>query len=513
MWRLELTGITKRYPGVVANDGVGLRVAPGEIHAVLGENGAGKSTLMKVIYGLVTPDAGEMRWNGAPVRLASPAAARALGISMVFQHFSLFETLTVAENVALGSEPSVSLADISERIRRVAATYGMDLDPSRTVFTLSVGERQRVELVRSLLGARELLILDEPTSVLDPDAIEKLFVTLRRLASEGCSILYISHKLDEVRTLARRCTVLRGGRVVAEVDPAEETEASLARYMIGADPPAIERAGGTGGDVVFRVERLSLARRDPFGVSLEDVALTLRAGEVIGMAGISGNGQNELLLAISGEDRRCPRGTITLFGQDVAGAPPRDRRDRGLAFVPEERLGRATVPGLSLADNTLLTREEGIGPFGWLRPARLFELGKRLIDRFRVRAEGPNAAAESLSGGNLQKFVVGREIDRAPKVLVVSQPTWGVDVGAAAQIRGELLALRDAGTAVLVVSEDLEELFEISDGIVVMARGRLSRRLSRDAFSAAAIGAWMSGLFEEDDASDAEPRRLESSHA
>lgn len=496
MLRLELTGISKQYPAVRANDDIHLKVAPGQIHAVLGENGAGKSTLMKIIYGAVQPDEGEMIWNGKQVEVASPAQARALGISMVYQHFSLFDTLTAAENVWLGLDKSLPLAEVTERIRQVAAGYGLDVDPLRPVHTLSVGERQRVEIVRALLTNPQLLILDEPTSVLTPQAVEKLFVTLRKLSDEGCAILYISHKLDEIRNLCHHCTVLRGGKVTGEVDPTQETNASLSRLMIGAEPPALMHRPSNAGDVVLSVKNLSLPQLDPFGVSLKQIGLDVRAGEIVGVAGVSGNGQQELMAALSGEDRRAPAGSVSLFGRDIAAASPGARRAQGLHFVPEERLGRGAVPTLSLAQNTLLTRQEAVGSGGWLDLAATRRMAADLIARFNVKAGGPDAAARSLSGGNLQKFIVGREIDARPKLLIVSQPTWGVDVGAAAQIRGELLALRDAGCALLVVSEELDELFEISDRLVVIAQGRLSPSVATADATREMIGEWMSGLWE-----------------
>jgi simple sugar transport system ATP-binding protein len=502
--RLELAGIVKQYPGVRANDGVSLRVAPGQIHAVLGENGAGKSTLVKIVYGAVQPDAGQIRWNGQPLRVTSPAAARALGISMVYQHFSLFDTLTAAENVWLGLDKSQSLQAVTRRIREVAGEYGLEVDPLRPVHTLSVGERQRVEIVRALLTDPQLLILDEPTSVLTPQAVERLFVTLRKLADKGTSILYISHKLDEIRTLCHHCTVLRGGKVTGEVDPSQESNASLSRLMIGAEPPQLQHREPRLGEVVLAVRGLTLARQDPFGTDLADIGVAVRAGEIVGVAGVSGNGQQELMAALSGEDPRAPPGSITLFGQDIARLSPRGRRGLGLHFVPEERLGRGAVPGFSLADNTLLTRTEAVSGWGWIRRREVQRLAAALIERFKVRATGPGAAARSLSGGNLQKYIVGREIDAAPRLLIVSQPTWGVDVGAAAQIRQAMLELRDQGCALLVVSEELDELFEISDQLVVVAQGRLSPGLPTREATIERVGAWMSGLW---------PAAAEATHA
>ncbi|QXL84699.1 ABC transporter ATP-binding protein [Comamonas sp. NLF-1-9] len=493
--RLELSGITKRYPGVVANDGVSLKVQPGEIHAVLGENGAGKSTLMKIIYGAVKPDAGDMHVDGRLALVRNPQAARQLGIAMVFQHFSLFETLSVAENVWLGLDKTLSLAEVSRRIAATAATYGLEVDPERPVHTLAVGEMQRVEIIRALLAGPRLLILDEPTSVLTPQAVEKLFVTLRRLSDEGCSILYISHKLHEIRALCSACTVMRAGKVTGVCDPREETNASLSRLMIGAEPPPLTHVPREPGAPVLAVSALSLTRESPFGVDLENISLTVRAGEVLGIAGVSGNGQRELLFSLSGEDRRAPAASISIAGKAAGRMSPSARRALGLHFVPEERLGRGAVPEMSLAHNLLLTRKEAVGRLGWLRMRALRRQAADIIGRFRVKAAGTHAAARSLSGGNLQKYIMGREIDARPRLLIVSQPTWGVDVGASAQIRGEILALRDAGCAVLVVSEELDELFEICDRLHVIAKGQLSPSLARKDASVEQIGLWMSGLW------------------
>ncbi len=496
MLRLELSGISKQYPAVRANDRVGLRVQPGEIHAVLGENGAGKSTMMKIIYGAVQPDEGEIRWNGKLVSIKSPAQARALGISMVYQHFSLFDTLTASENVWLGLDKAMTLAQVTQRIGEVAHTYGLDVDAARPVHTLSVGERQRVEIIRALLTDPQLLILDEPTSVLTPQAVEKLFITLRQLSARGCSILYISHKLDEIRALCHHCTVLRGGQVTGEVDPRQESNASLSRLMIGAEPPPLQHRPSQAGAAVLEVKALNLKRQDPFGVDLHGLTFRVRAGEIVGVAGVSGNGQQELMAALSGEDTRAAAGSIKLGGADIARSGPRERRALGLHSVPEERLGRGAVPLLSLAQNTLLTRTETVSKAGWIATGRVRRLAEDLIARFNVKAGGAGATAKSLSGGNLQKFIVGREIAAGPKLLIVSQPTWGVDVGAAAQIRSELLALRDAGCALLVVSEELDELFEISDRLLVIAKGRLSPSVATAEASTLQIGEWMSGLWD-----------------
>jgi simple sugar transport system ATP-binding protein len=497
--RLALRGISKVYPSVVANDGVDLRVMPGEIHAVLGENGAGKSTLMKIIYGVTQPTSGEMHWEGEPVRVASPAHARSLGIGMVFQHFSLFETLTVVENVALSLPGKPDLGDLASRIRAVSQRYGLPVDPCRLAHGLSVGERQRVEIIRCLLQNPKLLIMDEPTSVLTPQAVRTLFTTLRQLAAEGCSILYISHKLDEIKELCHRATVLRAGKVSGGCVPAQESLASLARLMIGKELPKCARGAATeDGEVRLSVRALSQDALDPFGVQLKDIALEVRAGEIVGIAGVSGNGQQELLYALSGEAPLKDAQAIRICGIAAGRLPPGRRRALGLCFVPEERLGRGAVPRMSLARNGLLTAYgSGLLKYGLIRFDAMRKLAENCIEKYNVKCGGPDAQARSLSGGNLQKFIVGREIMQCPKLLIVAQPTWGVDVGAAAFIRQALLDLRSAGTAVLVISEELDELFEIADRIAVIAGGRLSPATPVQETSVQEVGLRMSGVWAE----------------
>ncbi len=500
--RLALKQITKQYPAVVANDKVDLTVLPGEIHAVLGENGAGKSTLMKIIYGVTKPDSGKLFWNGQELRISSPAAARELGIGMVFQHFSLFDTLTVAENIALGLPSNIRLGDIESRIADTARQYGLDLEPQRHVHTLSVGECQRVEIVRALLGRPQLLILDEPTSVLTPQAVDKLFETLRKLAHEGCSILYISHKLDEIRALCHTCTVMRAGRVTGVCDPRNETDASLSRLMIGSEPPAVVHHERPPGEARLSVRQLTLAKAHPFATELNRIDFEVRAGEILGVAGVSGNGQQELLAVLSGEDTRADRTALILDGTPIGDKSTAWRRAHGIGVVPEERLGRGAVPELSLAHNILLSHQtRATVSKGLVNNGATRSLAAGIVQRFKVKASGVQAIAASLSGGNLQKYIVGREVTRHPRVLLVAQPTWGVDVGAAAQIRSELLALRDAGCALLVISEELDELFEISDRLVVLAKGRMSPSIKTSQASQDLIGQWMSGLWDSTDRS------------
>ncbi len=494
--RLQLSGIRKVYPSVVANDSVDLSIAAGEIHAVLGENGAGKSTLMKIIYGVVKPDAGKIEWEGTPVAIANPARARRLGIGMVFQHFSLFETLTVAENIALALPVERAGPDLPARIREVSAKYGLPLDPGRVVHSMSVGERQRVEVVRCLLQDPKLLIMDEPTSVLTPQAVSKLFETLRRLAADGVAILYISHKLAEIQALCQRATVMRNGKVTGTCDPRQETTSSLARMMIGAELPRTLHRDARARAACLDVRQLSLPADDPFGTELVDIDLAVHAAEIVGIAGVSGNGQRELLAALSGERKSAVADAIQIAGAAVGHLDAGGRRALGLAFVPEERLGRGAVPDLPLTANSLLTaHHRGLTGSGFIRDSAVRAYTLATIREFNVKTAGPDAAARSLSGGNLQKFIVGREIRQQPKLLIVAQPTWGVDVGAAAQIRQTLIDLRDAGVAVLVVSEEVDELYEICDRVAVIAQGRLSPVKPLRETSAAEIGLLMAGAF------------------
>jgi simple sugar transport system ATP-binding protein len=497
--RLSIKGMRKVYPSVVANDGVDLTVMPGEIHAVVGENGAGKSTLMKAIYGVIRPDAGEIRWEGENVVITSPGHARELGIGMVFQHFSLFETLTVVQNVALALPGKFDLASLAKRITEVSERYGLPIDPRRLVHALSVGERQRVEIIRCLLQNPRLLILDEPTSVLTPQAVRKLFETLRQLASEGCSILYISHKLDEIQELCHTATILRGGKVTGTCLPAQETPKTMARMMIGEDLPVIHHGEpAEGGDVRLRIDGLSHATDDPFGINLKNIHLEVRSGEIVGIAGVSGNGQQELLKAISGEQPLTDRSMVQVCGVPVGRMGPARRRGLGMCFVPEERLGRGAVPRLTLTENILLTAyRKGMVWSGMIRFNAARKFAEECIARFDVRCGGANSEAKSLSGGNLQKFIVGREIMQEPKLLVLAQPTWGVDVGAASFIRRSLLDLRAKGTAVLVISEELDELFEICDRLVVIAKGTLSPTKVTSETGVEEIGIWMSGMWPE----------------
>ncbi len=496
---LSAAGIGKRFGTVVANDGVNLELRRGEIHALLGENGAGKSTLVKILYGALLPDAGAILWQGQPVHLASPAAARRLGIGMVFQHFSLFEALTVGENIALSLGGRETMRALARRIVAVSTEHGLPVDPARTIADLSVGERQRVEVVRCLLQDPQLIILDEPTSVLTPQEADELFTVLGRLAGEGRAVLYITHRLDEVRRIAHRATVMRRGRVVGTCDPSVETTRTLARMMIGADLTSVVAPTPPDETAPIRlaVRRLNLRRGIPFGVDLEEVSLDVRAGEVVGIAGVAGNGQAELFQALAGERGTIPPRTMEVDGKDAGGLGVTGRRALGLAFVPEERMGHGVVPQMRLSENVVLTRhrtDPALRRGGTINLDEACAIAERVIIRFGVRSGESDPVAASLSGGNAQKFQVGREIDRRPAVLVINQPTWGIDAGAAVVVRQAIVDLARTGSAVLMISQDLDEVLEISDRVAVMANGRLTPLQPTNTLTPEMIGLMMAGM-------------------
>jgi simple sugar transport system ATP-binding protein len=494
---VALRGITKRYGELLANDRIDLAIAPGEIHALLGENGAGKSTLVKILYGVVEPSAGEILWQGRPVAIASPVAARALGLGMVFQHFSLFDELTVAENIAVALSGDRSLRDVRAKLGEVSRAYGLALEPDRAVWTLSAGERQRIEIVRCLLQNPKLLILDEPTSVLTPQESDHLFATLEKLAAEGCAILFISHKLEEVRRLCRSATILRGGRVVATLDPRKRSAREIAALMVGAEVGEVKGGGAQASSAeVLRVRGLTLAPAAVHGKTLNGIELAVHAGEVVGIAGVAGNGQSELFASLSGERLAGRADAVAINGKSCGLAGIDARRRLGGAFVPEERLGHAAAPTHSLSENTLISHHAGgtVGRAGFIALDRARRLARDIIESFDVRVPEADPAARKLSGGNLQKFVIGREIIRQPKLLVVDQPTWGVDAGAARLIRQALVDLSRAGSAVLVISQDLDELFEIADRIAVIHDGHLSPTRPTGKWTREAIGLEMLGV-------------------
>ena len=491
---LVVERITKTYPGVVANDAVSFAVSGGEVHALLGENGAGKSTLVKMVYGLVRPDSGTMTWKGAPYEPATPHDARKAGVAMVFQHFSLFEALNVAENVALGMEDPPPMRQLADRIRDVSEKYGLPLDPGRLVGELSAGERQRVEIIRCLLQDPKLLIMDEPTSVLTPQEVEILFQTLRKLSAEGTAILYISHKLEEIRSLCDAATILRLGKVVDTCAPREKSARELAELMVGQTLHTPSREQAEPGEVVLDIDGLSVESANPFGTSLKNVSLKVRSGEVVGIGGVAGNGQDELLAALSGELPSHPT-AVRLRGKDIGDLGPNQRRALGLLAAPEERLGHAAAPDMTLTENAALTGtiREHLAERGFIKWNKARKFAVAIIEDFDVRTPGPENAARSLSGGNLQKFVIGREVLQRPDVLVVNQPTWGVDASAAADIRQALLDLAAKGAAIICISQDLDELMEISDCFAALNEGRLSETRPARGLSIEEIGLMMGG--------------------
>jgi simple sugar transport system ATP-binding protein len=497
----EARNIVKKFGDFAANQDVALVIQPGEKHALLGENGAGKSTLVKMMYGVMQPTSGAFYWKGRKTMIHKPAEARDLGIGMVFQHFSVFDALTVVENIALALPPEPMRA-LAQRIEQVSEAYGLSIDPRRAVHTLSVGEKQRVEIIRCLLQNPKLLIMDEPTSVLTPQETEVLFETLDKLAAEGCSILYISHKLEEVKALCNAATILRHGRVVAHCDPKAETARSMAEMMVGDQIAWVEkktRVASTG-PARLKVDRLDLPASSEFGVTLQGLSLEVRGGEVVGIAGVAGEGQAELMEVLIGEVLAARPEAVLIDGKAMGRADPTRRRMASAAFVPEERNGHAAVGELTLSENIILAHHtaEGVATRGWIDFVKAADWAKRVREAFDVRAGSENPVAGSLSGGNLQKFVVGREILREPGVLVVSQPTWGVDAGAAAVIRRALIALAERGSAVLVISQDLEEIFSISDKIAVIHHGILSKEHATAEMTPEKVGLLMGGAHPEE---------------
>ena len=494
---LEMRGITKRYPGVVANDHIDFDVRHGEIHAMLGENGAGKTTLMNVLYGLARPDEGQILLDGKVVQIASPADAIARGISMVHQHFMLIPVLSVAENVILGAETManrvfVDRAEASRRIGELAGRFGFELDPDALVSSLSVGQQQRVEILKALYREAQILVLDEPTAVLTPQETPEIFALLRRLAADGRSIIFISHKLYEVLEIADRITVIRRGRVIGERKPSETTEEELAELMVGREVElTIDRGVSHVAQPMLLVEGLRVAddrRREVVpGVSFE-----VRAGEILGIAGVAGNGQDELVEAIVGM-RRPLGGRVTLDGRDVTGASPRRMNEEGTGYVPGDRHRFGLILPFPLYDNLVLTsyyRE----PFAhWILrdDDAIIESARAQVERFDIRTPGVEIPTSHLSGGNQQKVVVAREFDRPLKLLVLDQPTRGLDVGSIEFIHRQMIAKRDAGTALLLVSAELDEVMEMSDRIMVMYRGRLVAELDGRTADKADVGLYM----------------------
>lgn len=494
---LNASGIVKNFGNFTANNDVSFSINEGEIHALLGENGAGKSTFVKMIYGLLQPDSGQFDWRGTPTAIRNPQHARDLGIGMVFQHFSLFQALTVAENIALAMPRGEGLGDLSDRVRKMSAEYGIGVDPDVRVHNLSVGEQQRVEIIRCLLQDPSLLIMDEPTSVLTPQETSQLFDVLRRFSESGVAILFISHKLEEIRALTERATVLRRGQNVGTVNSAAKSSKELAEMMVGSSVADIVRQDQPDASPVrlFEVKNMSRDRATQFATPLRSLSIEARQGEILGIAGIAGNGQDELMEALTGEWQGRTAGTISIDGVDISREGPARRRQLGLGFVPEERNGHAAVPSMTLAENALLTAHSlGVAVNrGVIDTDATEKMAGDIAAAFDVRLPGENPIASSLSGGNLQKFVVGREMSKQPRVFIVSQPTWGVDVGAAVFIRKAMLELAASGSAVIMISQDLEEVFAVSHRIAVLYDGAISAPMIAADVTPETVGLLMGG--------------------
>ena len=494
---LELLEICKGYPGVIANNRVNLEIKPGQIHALLGENGAGKSTLVKIIYGVQRCDTGKIKWKGSEISQITPQIARKLGIGMVFQHFSLFDAMTVEENIALGIPATLANENLKQNIIDISEKYGLPLDPYRYVHTLSVGERQRIEVVRCLIQNPKLLIMDEPTSVLTPQEVDKLFKTLRRLSAQGVAILYISHKLQEIIDLCHVATIMRAGEVVDTCIPSEESPRSMAEMMMGTNLIVTKKNERLVSEKpYFSVINLNHQATMEHGTDLKNITIKAHKGEILGIAGIAGKGQIELMEVLSGEITASDDSLVSIDQVSVGNLGPRKRREKGLGFVPEERLGHGAVPEMLLWENAFLSGYQSMKLMlnGFMNVTKSREYAEKIISRFNVKTPNVNVTANSLSGGNLQKFIFGREILQDPKVLIVFQPTWGVDAGSAAYIRQSLMDIADRGAVVVVISQDLEELFEISDKISVICEGELTKPEIVENITVENVGLLMSGI-------------------
>ena len=474
-YQLEIQNITKSYGDLKANDDISFNIKPASIHALLGENGAGKSTLVKVVYGSLMPDLGEMKWLGKSYNPKNPFDAREQGIAMVFQHFSLFESLTVEENIVLGLDGVRLDESFTEQIIKYSKQYGLDINPQQVVGDLSVGARQRVEIIRCLMQNPKLLIMDEPTSVLTPQEVTDLFVTLRKLAEDGCAILYISHKLEEVRQICSQATILRGGQLVQNCNPQDHSKQELAEMMIGKKLIQLARSNIKTGQDIFSINNLSRKSDDMFGVDLHDISLTIKKGSIVGIAGVAGNGQDELMELLIGEVE-VPAETLVFKGEDIGRLNSHQRRQLSMFFIPEERLGHGAVPDMALNENMLLSRPEKseMTNYGVINWNNVEKLTQQVIDDFKVQTQSSKMQAKSLSGGNLQKFMVGRELIQNPELLIVSQPTWGVDAGSENNIHQALIALADQGSAILIISQDLDEILTLCEQIHVLSEGGLS---------------------------------------
>jgi ABC-type uncharacterized transport system ATPase subunit len=502
---LEMRGITKRFPGVLASDHVDFDVKSGEVHALLGENGAGKSTLMKILYGLYHPDEGEILLNGKPVSILSPNDSINLGIGMIHQHFMLVPSLTVAENVALGLPslrgPLTDLDRVSKRILELAAIYSLKIDPSACVWQLSVGQQQRVEIIKALYRGAALLILDEPTAVLTPQEVDELFIIMNQMVKDGHALIFISHKLHEVVEISDRVTVLRDGRKIGTRPTSETTKQDLANWMVGREIGfAPDRGKVDMGEVRLKLDQLSCGS-DRGTPGLREVSLEVRSGEILGIAGVSGNGQRELAESVTGL-RKVTAGRVFLEAEDVTGFAPGALTERMLSYIPEERMRDGMIKEFSIAENMIL-REHHKQPYsrnGFLNLRGIASHADQLIAQFHVKTPSRDTLAKNLSGGNIQKVVLAREISRNPRVILAAQPTRGLDIGATEYVREQLLEQRKKGAAILLISEDLDEIFALSDRIAVIYEGQVMDIVARANATPEKLGLLMAGVHPEEGA-------------
>ena len=500
---LEMRGITKRFPGVLASDHVDFDVKSGEVHALLGENGAGKSTLMKILYGLYHPDEGEILLNGKPVSISSPNDSIHLGIGMIHQHFMLVQTLTVAENVALGLSSSrgalTDLDRVSKRIVELANIYGLKLDPSAYIWQLSVGQQQRVEIIKALYRGAALLILDEPTAVLTPQEVDELFVIMRQMVKDGHALIFISHKLHEVVEISNRVTVLRDGRKIGTRPTPETTKQDLANWMVGREVGfAPDRGNVAIGEVRLKLDQVACGS-DRGTPGLRGINLEVRAGEILGIAGVSGNGQRELAESITGL-RKVTAGKVFLEGREITNLAPGDITDRMLSYIPEERMRDGMINEFTIAENMIL-REHHKMPYsrhGFLNLRDISKHADDLIKKFHVKTPSQETRAKNLSGGNIQKVVLAREISRNPRAIIAAQPTRGLDIGATEYVREQLLMERRKGAAILLISEDLDEIFALSDRIAVIYEGQIMDIVLRANATPEKLGLLMAGVHPEE---------------
>ena len=498
---LEMHGITKRFPGVLANDRVDFDVKSGEVHALLGENGAGKSTLMKILYGLYHPDEGEILIDGKPVTIDSPNDSINLGIGMIHQHFMLVQTLTVAENVALGLPssrgPLTDLDRVSKRILELADIYGLKIDPSAYIWQLSVGQQQRVEIIKALYRGAALLILDEPTAVLTPQEVDELFVIMHQMVKDGHALIFISHKLHEVVEISNRVSVLRDGRLMGTRPTSETTKQDLANWMVGREVGfAPDRGVVKRGEVRLKLEDVSCGS-DRGTPGLRGVSLDVYSGEILGIAGVSGNGQRELAEAITGL-RKVTEGKVHLEGEDVTNMLPAELTDRMLSYIPEERMKDGMIKDFTVAENMVLREHQNppYSHFGFLNLREISQNSDKLIAKFQVKTPSHETLAKNLSGGNIQKVVIARELSRNPRVIIAAQPTRGLDIGATEYVRQQLIEQRVEGVAILLISEDLDEILALSDRIAVIYEGQIMDIVPRDEATPEKLGLLMAGVKE-----------------